>query len=90
MVRILEDKESGRCVLYDQNEGWARGPVFESFGEVDLFLRWLKTDPRRLDDRGLRTRYQQFRHVSCRCGHLLIDHETWGCLVCPCLAPTEA
>lgn len=67
-VRIFKDM--GHAVMYCSTTDWAFGPVFHDTDEhdaeerVEVFLEWLREDPRRLNDHELQMKYSLFLTVE--------------------------
>lgn len=63
--RILYDKDSEYAALYCSTTERAFGPIFHDEGEgadaeAEAFMKWLRTDPRRLDEAALHDKYSEW------------------------------
>lgn len=58
-VRIIAGEDE--CCFYCSTSMWAFGPVMGTWEEANLFLKWLRVDPRILTDGQLEGKYSEFR-----------------------------
>lgn len=63
--RILYDKDADMAALYCSTTDVAFGPIFYDEGEgadaeAELFLKWLRVDPRSFSDGELQSKYSEW------------------------------
>ena len=84
-IEIIEDRETGRAVIYCSTTDRAFGPIFQSGEEAEGFLEWDPDDPRSYSIGGIESAYQRFRKErTCQwCTSLLENHDeiedAWQC-----------
>ena len=68
--------DKGAC-FYCNTTDWCFGPLMQCATEAELFLDWLKDDPRAMDDSDLISKYNEFKfEFSCAyCCAFIEDEE---------------